>query len=369
MSAKPALKKACKFNKVLNKNEKVSLKNVSKFSVFSVINKFDLKPKLIKTLKFLAFLILGILLFWMVYKDQDVHRLKSILQNDVNYWWVWLSLFLGLLSHISRTMRWNLMVEPLGKKPRLLNTFLAVMVGYLMNLVFPRMGEISRCGVLARYEKISFTQLIGTVVVERIIDVIMLLLLTLVVIIGQFGQVIQFLENNPDVQEKLSSVAFSPWALLVVVVLVVIFYISRRQLKKMTVFVKIREVILKFYEGLKAIKDMKNKWAFIFHSFFIWIMYYLMLYVVFFAFDFTSHLTLIAGLTTFVLGSYGMVAPVQGGIGAWHFMVVQALMVYGIDKADGMVFALLAHTSMTAMMIVVGLISLLALPFINRRTN
>ena len=369
MCAKLASFKACKFNKVLNKNVKVSLKNVFKISVFSVINKLDLKSKIIKTLKFLAFLALGILLFWLVYKDQDAERLKSILKNDVNYWWVWLSLFIGFLSHISRTMRWNLMIEPLGKKPRMLNTFLAVMVGYLMNLVLPRMGEISRCGVLARYEKMSFTQLIGTVVVERIIDVIMLLLLTLVVIVGQFGQVLQFLDNNPDVKEKLGNVAFSPWVVVVLIVLAIIFYFSRKRMKKTTAFAKVRDILTKFVEGLKSIKDMKNKWAFIFHSVFIWVMYYLMLYVVFFSFGFTSHLSAIAGLTAFVFGSYGMVAPVQGGIGAWHFMVVQALMVYGIDKSDGMVFALLAHTSMTGMMIVLGLISLLILPFINRRTN
>ncbi|WP_159518391.1 lysylphosphatidylglycerol synthase transmembrane domain-containing protein [Sunxiuqinia indica] len=325
-----------------------------------------MKQKIVKTLKFLAFLALGILLFWLVYKDQDVDRLKSVLKNDVNYWWVWLSLFFGLLSHISRTMRWNLMIEPLGKKPRLLNTFLAVMVGYLMNLVFPRMGEISRCGVLARYEKMSFTQLIGTVVVERIIDVIMLLILTFIVIVGQFGQVIQFLENNPDVKEKLNSVALSPWAVLSVISVIIVLYLMRNKLLRSSLFEKVRGILIKFAEGVKSIKAMRNKWAFIAHSIFIWGMYYLMLYVVFFSFDFTSHLSMIAGLTTFVLGSYGMVAPVQGGIGAWHFMVVQALMVYGIDKADGMVFALLAHTSMTAMMIIVGLISLLVLPFINR---
>lgn len=328
-----------------------------------------MKPKLIKTLKFLAFLALGILLFWIVYKDQDVHRLKSILKNDVNYWWVWLSIFIGLLSHISRTMRWMLMIEPLGKKPGAVNTFLAVMVGYLMNLVFPRMGEISRCGVLARYEKISFTQLIGTVVIERIVDVIMLLLLTLIVIVGQFGQVLQFLDNNPDVKEKLNSIAFSPWAIVGLIVLVIVVYGLRYRLKKTIAFAKLKGILINLGEGLKSIRNMKNKWAFIFHSVFIWLMYYLMLYVVFFSFDFTSHLSAIAGLTTFVLASYGMVAPVQGGIGAWHFMVVQALMVYGIDKADGMVFALLAHTTMTLMMIVLGVVSLVILPLVNERTE
>lgn len=259
------------------------------------------------------------------------------------------------------------MIEPLGHKPRLLNTFLALMIGYLMNLVFPRMGEISRCGVLARYEKISFTKLVGTVVTERIIDVIMLLLLTLIVIITQFGKIIQFLNNNPEIKSELMAVVSSPWFILGIVGLVILIYFFRRKIKHTAAFEKIHEIMQKFSEGLKTIKNMNNKGAFVFHTIFIWLMYYLMLYVVFFAFDFTSHLPAIAGLTTFVLGSYGMVAPVQGGIGAWHFMVIQALFVYGIDKADGSVFAFLAHTSMTAMMIVVGLISFLILPFINRR--
>lgn len=348
----------------------VKIGSVAKFdlknSVISETNKFALNPKILKTLKFLAFLALGILLFWLVYKDQDVDRLKSILKNDVNYWWVLLSLFLGLLSHISRTMRWNLMIEPLGKKPHTLNTFLAVMVGYLMNLVFPRMGEISRCGVLARYEKMSFTQLIGTVVVERIIDVIMLLLLTLLVVVGQFGQVIQFLDNNPEVNKQLNQLTHSPWSVAVVGLVIVLMAFFWKRMMRTAALGKIRNVLKNFAAGLKSLLHMKQKWEFIFHSVFIWLMYYLMLYVIFLAFDFTSHLPAIAGLTAFVLGSYGMVAPVQGGIGAWHFMVVQALLVYGIDKSDGMVFALVAHTSMTAMMILLGLISLLILPFINR---
>ncbi len=328
-----------------------------------------MKDKIVKLLKFLAFLVIGVVLFWLVYRDQDVDRIKSILTNDVNYWWVWLSLFLGLLSHISRTLRWNLMIEPLGQKPKTLNTFLAVMVGYLMNLVIPRMGELSRCGVLARYEKMSFTKLIGTVVTERIVDVIMLLLLTLIVIGTQFGKILQFLNNNPEIKAKVNSIAFSPWAIVGIVLVVVLFYIFRKQIKKSAAFTKVNEILSKFSEGLITVKNMKHKGAFIFHSVFIWTMYYLMLYVVFFAFDFTSHLTAIAGLTIFVLGSFGMVAPVQGGMGTWHFMVVQTLIVYGIDKSDGLIYAFLAHSSMTFMLIILGLISLLVLPFINRRTN
>ena len=326
-----------------------------------------MRHKLLKLLKVLAFFCLGLVIFWLVYKDQDIHRIESILKNDVNYWWVWASLLLGLLSHISRTMRWVIMIEPLGKRPGILNTFLSVMVGYLMNLVIPRMGEISRCGVLSRYEKISFTKLVGTVVTERIIDVLMMLLLTLIVIGTQFGKILQFLENNPSVKEKLGNIPFSPGLLIIFVALIAAFYFFRKKIKHSALFAKFNEILKKFGEGLRTIRTMKNKGAFIFHTVFIWLMYYLMLYVVFFSFEFTTNLSAIAALTTFVFGSFGMVAPVQGGIGAWHFMVIQALIVYGVSKADGVVFAFLVHSSMTAMLILVGLISLLILPFINRR--
>ena len=328
-----------------------------------------MKQKLFKVLKFIAFLAIGIVIFWLVYKDQDINRIKSILKNDVNYWWIVVSLALGLLSHISRTLRWNLMIEPLGKKPRTLNTFLAVMVGYLMNLVIPRMGEISRCGVLARYEKMSFTKLIGTVVTERLVDMIMLLLLLLIVIFTQFGKVIRFLKNNPEVSEKLSGIFFSPYVIVGIVIFILIIWVCRSRIKETHFFKKLAKFMKQFSEGLRSVKNIKNKWAFIAHSVFIWLMYYLMLYVVFFSFDFTSHLSAIAGLTTFVLASFGMVAPVQGGIGAWHFMTIEALVLYGINKSDGTVFALLAHSSMTAMLILLGLFALMVLPFINRRTE
>jgi len=326
-----------------------------------------LKSKLLKILKFFIFLSIGGFLFWLVYKGQDIKKIKSVLEHGVDYKWVWLSLFLGILSHISRTVRWSLMIEPLGKKPRMLNTFLAVMVGYLMNLVIPRMGEISRCGVLARYEKMSFTKLLGTVVTERIIDVIMLLVLTFIVVVSQFGEIIQFLKNNPDILAKANHILFSPILIIVVAVIVAFVVFFRKKISRSGIFEKIKKIINNFVEGLKTINKMNNKGWFIFHTIFIWVMYYLMLYVVFFSFDFTSNLSPVAGLTTFVLGSFGMVAPVQGGIGAWHFMVTQSLMVYGVAKSNGLIFAFLAYTSMTALMVVMGLISLLVLPFVNKR--
>jgi len=328
-----------------------------------------LKQNILKTLKFLSFFLLGIFIFWMVYKDQDFNRIKSILTNDVNYFWIVASLFLGLLSHVSRTIRWNLLIEPLGRKPRILNTFLAVMVGYLMNLALPRMGEISRCGVIARYEKISFTKLVGTVVTERLIDVLMLLILLVIVVLTQFGQVLEFLNNNPEVNEKLQKVFFSPILIGGLVFFLAVLWISRHKIRESSLTKKVMGFVGQFVEGFRSIGKMKKKGSFIFHSVFIWVMYYLMMYLIFFSFGFTSHLGPLAGLTVFVLGSFGMVAPVQGGIGAWHFMVIEGLALYGVDKADGKVFALLAHGTSTLMLIVLGLIGVIALPFVNERED
>jgi len=333
------------------------------------LNLTSLKKIALKVLKFLAFFALGALIFWLIYKDQDIERIKSVLKNDVNYFWVIVSLLVGLLSHVSRTLRWGLMIEPIGHKPRFINTFLAVMVGYLMNLAFPRMGEISRCGVLSRYEKISFTKLVGTVVAERLVDMISLLILLAVVLFAQFGKMLDFLKQNPEIQEKLSSAFTSPYLIIGVIVLVIVAIVFRNAFKHTAVFKKFMGIVQNFKEGFISIRSIERKAWFYFHSVFIWVMYYIMLYVIFFSFDFTSELNPIAGLTTFVMASFGMVAPVQGGIGAWHFMAKEALSLYGVANENGIIFAFVAHSSMTGMIIIIGLLSVLALPFINGRKN
>lgn len=317
----------------------------------------------------MAFFALGAFIFWLIYKDQDIERIKTVLKNNVNYWWVVVSLLLGLVSHISRTLRWGLMIEPIGHKPRFINTFLAVMVGYLMNIAFPRMGEVSRCGVLARYEKLSFTKLIGTVVAERLVDLISLLILLGVIIIGQFGKMLHFMQENPEIHEKLQTAFSSPYLLVGVVIFAILIFVFRNTFKGTAFFKKILEIIQNFKEGFISIRNIKKKGWFYFHSVFIWFLYYVMLYSVFFAFDFTSNLNPIAGLTTFVLASFGMVAPVQGGIGAWHFMAKEALSLYGVANENGIIFAFVAHSSMTGMIIIIGIISILILPFINSRSK
>ncbi len=328
-----------------------------------------MKKTIVKILQFLGFFAVGAFIFWLIYKDQDIEHIKSVLKNDVNYTWVWISLLIGLISHISRTLRWGLMIEPIGHKPRFINTFLAVMVGYLMNLAFPRMGEVSRCGVLARYEKISFTKLVGTVVAERLVDMISLLILLGIVIVSQFGKMVHFINENPEIKVKLGSAFNSPWLIVGLIAVVILFIVFRNAFKHTVFYRKIVDIVMNFREGFVSIRNIKRKGWFYFHSVFIWLLYYLMLYANFYAFDFTSDLSPIAGLTTFVMASFGMVAPVQGGIGAWHFMAKEALALYGVENVNGIIFAFVAHSSMTFMIILIGLISILILPFINRRKD
>ncbi len=321
--------------------------------------------------KFTLFFSIGIFLFWITYKDQNATELLETVQHKVNYWWILLSLTFGLLSHISRTIRWNLLIQPLGKTPRFINTFLAVMVGYFANLALPRMGEISRCGIISRYEKLPFSKVFGTVVLERILDILMLLVFLIITLTTQYGIITDFFSNNPGVSNKLSTIFASSYTLYVIISLIIIFLLLKKHFKETRLFQKINQLVADFGDGFKTVKNLNNKWAFIGHTIFIWIMYYLMIYVCFFSFGFTSNLPAIAGLTVFVMGSLGMVAPVQGGIGAWHFMVIGTLILYlphiiNIRNLAGS-FALVVHGSQTLMIIIMGTLSVIALPFINRK--
>jgi glycosyltransferase 2 family protein len=328
-----------------------------------------LKKKILNILKYTAFTALGVTLFWLVYRDQDFTRIFQTLKNDVDYKWVALSLFLGLLSHISRTLRWKIALEPLGEKPRTSNAFITIMAGYFMNLLLPRMGEFARCGLLSKYEKIPFSKLFGTVITERIVDVIMLFVLLLMTAILEMDKLIEFGSQNPEVVSKINAVIKSPvlWVIIIFCLAGLIIYL--RMANRKGGENKLVKIFNDFLLGIKSILSMKRYKAYIAHTIFIWFMYFSMLYSLFFSIEFTRHLSPEAGLTTFTMTSFSMVAPVQGGIGAWHFMAEKALSLYGVQSADGKLFALLAHSSTTIFVIIVGAICIIILPVVNRNYN
>ena len=326
-------------------------------------------PLVKNTIKFFLFLAVSAFLFWLVYRDQNWDELLTVLKEDVNYFWIGVACVMGIASHVSRALRWQLLTASMGYRISFGNSFMGVMIGYFANMAIPRMGEFTRCGVVSKYENVPFSKLLGTVVTERVFDMIMLLLLTLVVVVSQFKQVGIFLDNNEEIKQKLYTMFHSPWTYVVLGVLSVgvadFFWFVR----KGTFFTRLHHFLSGMKEGLLTVKDVKHKWLFIGHTIFIWLMYFLMLYVCFFCFQFTSHLGPMVGLTVFVLSSYGMVAPVQGGVGAWHFMVIAALMIYlpHTPNIESMAktFALLTHGTMTLLYIVVGVICVILLPLYN----
>lgn len=324
--------------------------------------------KALNIFKYIFFLTLGVFLFSRVYKEFNINEFGHALK-DLKWSWIILSLVFSLLSHLSRALRWNMLIRPMGHNPRVMNTFFSVMIMYATNLVIPRGGELARCTVLSRNEKIPFGKLVGTVVTERATDTLILLILVFVSIFSQIGVFKQFISNNPDFGKNIE-IILSPWFWITLVILgigsLLAIWKSRNQLKKIKIIAKVFELLYNFFEGIKSVRKLEHPGRYIAHSIFIYIMYYLMMYVVFFSYAPTEHIGPIAGLTAFIMGGLAMLVPVQGGIGAWHFMVIETLAIYGLDKGFGQDFALISHTSMNVMLLVFGGICLILLPILNR---
>ncbi len=327
-----------------------------------------MKKTLIQVLKFLAFLLVGLLLLWLALKNINFNKLGKGLR-DANYIWLVVSIIFAVLAYISRARRWVLLINPLGYKPTFRNSFYAMMTGYLANIALPRIGEVSKCVALGKKEKIPVDQLIGTVVIERSIDILSLLFIMILMIIIDGKIVGPFLYNNVwlGLQQKLSDifgVAWVFWAILSFsgILILTILYIYRNKLRKIRFFAKFFDTAKGIIQGLKTITKIEKKWEFLFHTVFIWINYILMTWVVVFAVKSTSHLDLSDGIFLLVVGGLAMSAPVQSGIGAFHLIVSAALVaVYGISREDSMVYAILAHESQLLFGALLGIISFYAL--------
>ncbi|MBR8538246.1 flippase-like domain-containing protein [Carboxylicivirga sediminis] len=327
-----------------------------------------MKKSLSKLIQFILFPAIGLFIIYQLYKDQNATEIATILRNDVDYKWIILSISLGILSHVSRAMRWQMLIEPIEKKPGLLNTFCAVMIGYLANLIFPRMGEVSRCGVLSKYERLSFTRVVGTVVAERLSDLFMLLIIMVAVLALQFDLLGGFLLRTLKL-ESVGEIFLSPLFYGILALITVSILLIKKYSKQYRALMFLKNLMAKFTEGLSSIRKIKNKPLYLLHTFFIWFMYFLMIYVCFFSMPATSSLDINAGITILLTGSLGMIAPVQGGIGAWHFMVIATLKLYGVPAESGGVFALVVHAAQNLMIIGMGLLAFGMLPIINRKKH
>jgi len=323
-----------------------------------------LKNSILQILKFIGFLAVGILLLWFAFCDVDFNKLTAHLK-EANYSWLLLSVLFGLFAFISRARRWVLLINPLGFNPSLKNSFYALMTGYLANIALPRVGEITRCVALGKKEKIPMDQLIGTVVVERTIDFLSLLVIMVFLIFTSGDQISLFLKEGIliPIQDKISSlfsVIWILWVVLFVLGLFTLFLLVRykKNLRKIRFFSKMFDLARGIINGLKTITNIKRKWEFIFHTVFIWINYTLMTWVVVFSIESTSHLTFADSIFLLVIGGLAMSVPVQSGLGAFHYIISRGLLfVKGIPLEDGLVYALLTHESQLIFVAIIGTIS------------
>lgn len=321
-----------------------------------------MKRSYYSVLKYLILLVAGIGLLFIAFKGQDFTKLILDLQK-ANYNWIFASILVGAMAHILRAYRWRMMINTLGYgRPALLNTILAVFTGYLANLAFPRMGEVSRCGVLHKTDNIPLVKLIGTVVAERIIDVLMLFLITLAGILIQFNLLSEFIYKN--VLIKLNSQSAGSGVLMLTILLIsliiaAIVLIIRKM--RPGIFLKIFDLISDIQSGILSVRTINYKGLFIFYSLSIWGLYGLSAYLSFFALKSTAELGFTEAISTLIFSSFAMIAPVQGGIGAYHWMVSEGLTIYGIAKSDGLTYALITHSAQTLIVLLGGSISLIML--------
>ncbi|HON17733.1 MAG TPA: lysylphosphatidylglycerol synthase transmembrane domain-containing protein [Salinivirgaceae bacterium] len=327
-----------------------------------------MKRKLTQTFKFLFFISLGIFLFWKVYKDQPVEELIDA-ATKINYLWIFFAVIIGLLSHVIRAIRWAYIFESMEKpqKPSLL--YHSVMIGYLANFAFPRMGELTRAAVVKKYGNVPFSTAFGTIITERIVDMVVLGALTVVGFLFQPQFFKTFISNNPGVSEKVA--AIFTWQTLVIAVFLILSagIILGIVVKKIGVY---KGLMGKFFEKLKTLRDglfsimtLKRPTQYIILSLLIWGLYFLGMLIVKPAFASLGMnvLTTTQILAVFLMGSYAMLAPVQGGIGAYHFMVIVSLVIFGIDDATARLFALVVHGVNVVVIVLGGLISLIVLNY------
>ncbi len=316
-----------------------------------------MKISVVALLKYFAFLALAILLLFWAFEGQDVNKLTQSIRQ-ANPFWIALSVLACLAAHLLRALRWNLLIRTLGHQPSLKHSFYAVMVGYLANLAVPRMGEVSRCGVLKKTDQIPVTPLIGTVFTERLSDLVLLLSITGLAVLLEFKRIAHFMYQQGwlKIEALLSGRLFIGF-LLGLGITAILAYSYKAKLK--TKVAPLAKTLSALKSGALSFKNMPNKGLYLSYSIAIWIAYFLSTYFCFFALSGTQNLGLLAALAALVFGSLGMIVPVQGGMGAFHWMVAEGLTLYNIPKTEGLSFATLIHSSQIVVILVIGGISLL----------
>lgn len=314
---------------------------------------------------------LGIYLVIFIFNSLSESEKKHLYQalSSADYMWVWISVLFGIISHFFRAYRWKYQLNALGYSPKVYNNFMAVMTGYIVNMALPRVGEATRAAMLTRYEGVPFQKGFGSILAERTIDLVILIIITITTIFLQFEILKDFADALLQKGIDIFSTGNLIFLLCLLVGLAITIYMMWRLMRN-TAFVSRGINFLKgLGEGLKSIFSMRHKGRYLLLSIGIWVMYLAMFYIAFYSLEATSDLHIGAIFASFVMGSFAIVL-VPGGIGAYPAGIMQSLMLYGIAKETGLALGWIIWISQTAMLLVLGGLSLLLMPMINKpKTN
>ena len=333
-----------------------------------------MKKTIVTIFKLIFFLGLGVFFIWIFVRQLTPEQIDEIFENikKANYWWLVLSLFIGIVSHYARALRSRLFLEPLGYFPTRANSFYAVMVGYLANLAIPRLGEVLRCTFLQRYEKIPFQKTFGTIIAERAIDMVIFVLLFFVAFAIEFQRIHAYVEKRvfTPLSSKFGDAAnnlFLYFLLIGLVVFVILWFVFRNRLKKSSIYRKIEHLVFGLWEGVISVTKVKKPWAFIFYTLLIWFSYFLMIFVCLFAFEGLSGVPAIASFVCLVFGTVAFML-VQGGIGLYPVIIAETLSLYSVPETLGYAAGWAGWSVQELMILVFGVLSLIIVSF-NKTKN
>lgn len=327
----------------------------------------EFKSMLRTILKICLPLAFGVLLLWFLYRKMDISVIMKVIKEDVRYDIILFSLLFGAGANVIRALRWELLIHSSGDYPKRSNVIWAVLGNYAVNLALPRVGEVWRCGVVSRYDKISFSKLFGTLLVDRVMDTIMVGLITAFIFVFHFGFFLSFFSKNPELLQGFQTTFTSLWIYVVLVIIAAVVWFVFTYMKHFSLVKKIKATLASVWDGIRSVWFMKEKTKFVLYTLLIWVGYFLFFYITFYAFDFTKELGISVGLIAFTMSSIGVAVPVQGAIGPWHFMVIATLVCFNVNGNDAAAFALVVHTLQTVWTGLVGVAGIIALSVTNRK--
>lgn len=298
--------------------------------------------------------VLGLGILWWMYRGTNWSDFGHYVLHEMNWWWMLLSLAFGILPQMARAWRWKMALEPLGEHPRRTSCIDAIFMSYAASLVIPRVGEVTRCGTLKTADGVSFTKSLGTVVTERLVDSLLMLLFTGIAFLLQLPMFLRFLKetntNIGDLLYRFTGTGYIVTFICLVAALIAGFVAIRR----FSFFKKGRDMLRDMWEGILSLRKVRNLPLYLFYSILIWVGYFLHFYIAFFCFDFTAHLSIGAAFLIFCVGTFAVLVPTPNGAGPWHFAVKTMLVLYGVAETQAIMFALTVHTIQTALVVLLG---------------